>query len=650
MATTVVMLLTGMAITVTAMGMMYGIRGAQEQQMASHAAVPAESRAWEGVELVRLFLQDVATQSPADQAEARLLSLSGSVATSVSGMTIKVVEPYTAESGDIGFNISSAAAIGSAAASTATIQAFYTVTFGKSAATTTIQNDIINIGKPLNLTGSISFNGASNAKIGVRGNANLSGSVVGLKYLQATGDISIGSGIQVDEVFANGTLTLSGAASTVKGSALGNITVTSGGSQGALYSNGDIAISNGSVASASALGKITDSSGGTMGTLTAGKTIAISNGTTAEADAVGNLTVSGWPTVKAINSQATVTCPSAYWNNFVSIKAKATSGCPTTSAVVAPATVSVALFTPLVAKVATTSKVDAYEYKTSANYIFEYINGKRQVTVQNINGITTGVYYLGNYAQRNGRGYQDFLCTSVDSSNNCLLPVTPGTTVKTLCQGQSTYNNCITYSNGSWTVSGKNLAPGVLWFKGDVQMSNGEYYNTVIATGNITTTGSHALYALNYAGYNVVCANQYLRNPSTDFAGLYPTNFCDNSGTKLISNALGSIAYLDGSFVGEVFSGGFITLGASSNIYGSIVAGDVFLTGGSSTVHGYVTAAAQGATSANAWSGSTLIDLTNLPSTYVPGEIPVTKPCSSNCTNSPNTSVSTVTIKWTRYL
>lgn len=128
------------------------------------------------------------------------------------------------------------------------------------------------------------------------------------------------------------------------------------------------------------------------------------------------------------------------------------------------------------------------------------------------------------------------------------------------------------------------------------------------------------------------------------------SNFCDNSGTKLISNALGSIAYLDGSFVGEVFSGGFITLGASSNIYGSIVAGDVFLTGGSSTVHGYVTAAAQGATSANAWSGSTLIDLTNLPSTYVPGEIPVTKPCSSNCTNSPNTSVSTVTIKWTRYL
>lgn len=309
---------------------------------------------------------------------------------------------------------------------------------------------------------------------------------------------------------------------------------------------------------------------------------------------------------------------------------------------------TVTLFTPLTAIAADTVKVDAYEYKDASNYLFEYVNGKRQVTVQNINGLTTGVYYLGNYPQQNGRGYNDFLCKSVDSSNNCTSPATPDSTTRTLCQGQSTYNGCITYSNGTWTVSGKNLAPGALWFKGNLQMSNGEYYNSVVATGNITTSGAHVLYAVNYAGYQVICNNKFLKNSTTDFAGMYPTNFCNISGAKLISNSLGNVGYLAGSFTNSVFSGGVITLGASSNVYGSIVAGDVFLTEGSSTVHGYVTAAAQGNTTANNWGGSTLIDTSDLPDSYTPGTTtPPDTTCTTNCTGS---TATTVAVKWTRYL
>lgn len=652
MATTLVMLLTGMAMTVTAMGMVYGIRSAQDQQMASHAAVPAESRAWEGVELVRLYLLDIASQT---QPEDRLVALTGNLASNINGLTISVSEPYVKTTGIIGFNISSAAGSNGAAGATATLQVFYNVKLPSSAGAGSappgkgVQTDIITIGKPLNLTGSITFKGNPSAKISVRGDANLSGSVTGLQSLQASGDIVIGGGIQVDELFANGTLTLNGSASTQKGSALGNITLASGGSQGVLYTNSDISITNGSVGMANALGKITTSTGGTLGTLNAGKTIAISNGTITEANAVGDVTVTSWPSINRINSKANVTCPSPYWFPQGTIKAKSISNCPNTAAVVAPASVTVTLFTPLTAKVEDTAKVDAYDYKDASNYVFEYVNGKRQVTVQNINGLTNGIYYLGNYPQQNNRGYNDFLCKNVDSSNNCTSPPAPDSTTRTLCQGQSTYNGCISYANGTWTVSGKNLAPGALWFKGNVQMSNGEYYNTVVATGNITTSGAHVLYALNYAGYKVVCTNKFLKDSTNDFAGMYPTNFCDTAGAKLISNALGNVGYLDGSFTNGVFSGGAITLGASSVVYGSIVAGDVFLTEGSSTVHGYVTAASQGATPANAWGGSTLIDLSDLPDSYVPGQTPDKSdpPCTSNCTGS---TAATVAVKWTRYL
>ncbi len=54
MAATLMILFVGMAVSVTALSMMYGIGGAQQQQMAAHAASPAESQAWNGVEWMRL--------------------------------------------------------------------------------------------------------------------------------------------------------------------------------------------------------------------------------------------------------------------------------------------------------------------------------------------------------------------------------------------------------------------------------------------------------------------------------------------------------------------------------------------------------------------------------------------------------------------
>lgn len=592
-----VMLLTGVALTATTMGMMYSVRSAQDQQMASHASVAAESKAWEAVELVRSYLDT------AQKADLSAMTKGQALTTSVSGLTVKVSEPYDATTGYMGLTVTATVAANTPAASSSTINAIYTV--GNGAAPTRTLPSTITFAKTLNLTGSIKFVGMQNTKFSVDGDAIMANaSVTGLTNLEATGNISIGSGIQITEVFANGTLSLSGSASVTKGSALKDITNASGGTQGSLKTNANVNVSN---------------------------------GTTNEINAIGNVNISSWPATKIVNSGGTVTCPSQYWNEYSSIRAKATNGCPSVNI---SNQVPAATLVPLTPISVARAKIDASEYKSSANYIFEYVSGKIRVTVSGINGMTDGIYYLGKYGYQNNRGYNDFLCTATDSGGNCTTPASP-TGVRTLCEGQSTSNGCITYSNGKWTVSGKSLAPGVLWFNGELEMGNGRYYNTVIASGNITTSNDHKLWSLNYAGYNIICNNEYPNDYKTaDFANMYPIAFCDKTNGRLKSNALGNIAYLSGLYTGSVFSGGVISIGNSSEVFGSILAGDTFLTSGSSTVHGYITAAAQGTSKDNTWGGSTTIDLTNAPNTY------------GNTVPSPGGSGSgtATAVKWTRNL
>ncbi len=599
MATTLLMMLTGVALTATTMGMMYGIRSAQEQQMASHATVSAEAKAWEAVELTRAYLDAAQKTNLSAMTKGQVLT------TSISGLTLKVSTPYDTTNGYMGLTLTAVVNANSPAASSSTIEAIYAVGSAGGAAPTTALPGVITFAKSLNLTGSINFVGMQNTKFSVDGDADISGSVTGLTNLETTGNISISSGVQVNEVYANGTLTLSGSASVAKGSALKQITNSSGGTQGILKTNA---------------------------------TVSVSNGTTNEINAIGNVLISSWPTTTVVNSGATVTCPSQWWMQYTSINAKATSGCPTSNI---STQVPGSKLTPLSPIAVKRVRIDANDYKSSANYVFENVGNKIRVTVSGVNGITNGVYYLGRYGYQNDRGYNDFLCTATDVSGNCTTPATP-TGVRTLCEGQSTSNGCVTYSSGMWTVSGKSLAPGVLWFDGNLTMSNGRYYNTVIATGNITTSGDHKLWSLNYAGYNIICNNQYPSGyQTTDFAGLYPTGFCDKTNARLKSNALGNIAYLSGLYTGSNFSGGVIDLGASSEVSGSIMAGDTFLTGGSSTVHGYIVAAGQGLAGNNVWGGSTTIDLSNKPDTYVPDAVP----------GNPGSGASTpTTVKWARHL
>src|SRR5690606_20361548 len=145
----------------------------------------------------------------------------------------------------------------------------------------------------------------------------------------------------------------------------------------------------------------------------------------------------------------------------------------------------------------------------------------------------------------------------------------------------------ITYNNGTWTIRRPNLgvqnyitdfanilktpsiAPGVILFIGNLQIREGIYNNTLLATGNIESSsvnGNAIISAPNYAATRggvegAFChANSALSNSSNDIIkkldplnGYFPRpkNFC-SSPTAMISptTALGDLALLAGSYIG----------------------------------------------------------------------------------------------------
>ncbi|MNO43259.1 hypothetical protein D3C76_334760 [compost metagenome] len=651
MATILIVLLAGLALTATALGVMHAVRGAQQKHVAVHAATHAQAGAWAGVEILRQYFEQL------DPAELNALEVNDEISIQVGNRELHaaIVELQAPAQGSSDKRYSVTANLRNqddAARATSTIQAVFAVTPGGSGQPSPGEpwDNVIDISGNLDMRGNIDVKGGDRAHFNVDGNVKLNNAAItGIKTLRATGDIEIGSAIQIEELFSNGNISLSGAASVLKASALGNITINSGGgSQGVLNANGNIVISNGSVGTANALGLINASSGGSHGTLTAVRTITISNGTTASANAVGSITVNNWPTVRTLSSQADVQCPSANWNNFDSIAAGGQArNCPAAPAKIrAPTSVSIALMAPLQPFTPPKPHVDAYELKDSANYVFEYRNGQILVSVRNINGISDGSYRLGK--SRTNSNWWGYLCKELDGDGFCLVPL------RKVTRGTWDGDQNISYSNGKWKLTGDAgdnspavFAPGALWFQGDVELASGKFRNTILATGNISTSGNHRTWSVNYAGYAETCNSSY-------YNGLYPNDFCDRATQKLKSNSLGNVALLAGGYVGNTFSGGDIELGPSSKIYGSVVAGNWLQTGGSTLISGYITVARQGDSSgSNSWGGSTTIDLQNLPPSFDPGGIPDmdgNPPCQDNCEPDDTEQPGQATLQWSRYL
>lgn len=630
-ATILIILMISLAMTAAAFGVVHSLRSNQNMQVAAHAKTNSQASAWAGAEVFRKYLAEV-SKNPDD-----LATLSGTLPISITNhdavLTAEIVgvqapsatspsDPY-----DITVNIRSQ---DQRALASAVVQVMYRVTpmaCGSSKLASTLE-----FYRDLGLGGDVTIlkESGDSANFYVDGNITMMNiSTSGITSLNSTGNVTLGSGIFLPEIRANGNIEMSGSATVGKALAVGTLT-TSGDAKitGEALINGDINHRGGNSGDFYSLANISIDRGGvTTGNLNAAQQVNLLQGTSVDdVSAKGNVNIYSWfSSVGDIVTESDATCHSQDWTAFSSMTVEGEAGTCSNTNVVTGVDSTITNMEPQEEFYMEPVAVDAWSVQSEANYLFSWDDdiNEIKVTVKNVNTINDGDYYIGEHPTI-GNTKKDYLCETVVNSK-CTSDVA---TAK-ICNGESDYNACFSYdeSSSTWTITGKNMAPGVVWVTGNLTLGNGEYYNTFVASGNIQTANSHKTLALNYVGYDVVCANLFPTNPSSNFTDLYPLNFCDVSAGTLKGNSLGNVALLAGGYnpvTPDDYEGGNITLGASTVISGTVMAGNYLYTEGSTTVKGYVSASGHGdaGSGSNVLGSSTTIDLTNLPATYNPDIVP----------------------------
>jgi hypothetical protein len=700
-------LLAGLGLTAATFGSLYSVRGVQDANLAVHKTTQTQAKAWQTVEMVRMALVSMsATEVAALPVSTEENPLQGALTiTGLTDITAKVTA-NTNPAGGRRITVQITATGASGTAST-TIEVIYQIIPSANNSNTQINLATVNINRDLNLTGSITMLGGSDANVSVTGTVDLRGSITSINTLCATDDISIGSGISVNTVCTNGNLIVSAGATVGTAIVKGNVTVTGGAAITTIRANGNVTLSGGSahadyietkgdvsITGGNAYARaiktegnvVWSSSSNTPSTINANGTVTFSaNSPTTVINAIGNVTLSGNGNVNNVSSNGNVSINSN-WGNGIQGTLRATGSLTWSSngAIVGTSTnigtVGGTVKSPIVSGVHVNQTtgyranvvavsisvinnafqsslvVDAYTLEASSNYAFKIDpSGKKTVTIRDVSNIADGTYYLGYYnatwwpvVVAGGDGY---LCSTVDSSGRCTAPAVPG---KTLCGTDDSSVNCFNYTPGTqtWEVKRTTMAPGVAWFDGSLEVKNGIYFNTFIATKNIRTAGQSTTYAVNYAGYAGVCLNASVngRTSSAQLTGLYPKAYCEASRDVLAGvlkpQSLGNAAFIAGGYKDGVFQGGLVLLTAGNEVFGSVIAGNDLETSGNTTVHGQVYVAAQGTDTTVSWKGSTTIDLRNLPDTFNPSIVP----CIGSCSTPGGSNAATARVFWSRYL
>jgi len=696
-ATLLIVLVVGLAVSVTVAATVYSLRGTQAKQLTTHSATAAQAAAWRGVEALRLYLlaankEDNTVWEGWEGSHRRQVTMQG--VGDVDGVITGIRRDGT--HWQVVAEVTGRAAANSSLATTATVEVVFGIdpTGGSPGTPGNGGGDsiasVITFNNDLNLSGSIAVKKEKDARyqINVKGDLTTGGnSITGVDVIRATGSIRISSGSSFEVLESNGDVKFDGSVTVTKAvQARGNICVEGGANAAGamLRANGSVTANGGVVlGDVEAIGHSDRADAVTVMCTT----VALdADGRPYAIDLQGN---AGARTAKAagsmrINSGSVTTADGVrvaghfYDTNcggsesgLAGKSVGGTGGCnpPAWNGMVLQSGMQVAV-SPVSPVVLDTTKFNAYTQEKNANYAFKVnASGYRMVTVRAINGIADGTYFIGDYennAQTGwSRGYKDFMCSelaanSTPSAPRCKAPVKdpPGA----VCAGYSSYNGCLSYdaSSRKWTLSGNSALPGVMWFEGGLHLDNGTYYNTFLATESFSMGGGVKVYAMNYAGYDgrrTVAGTQKTYAPmgicvNSNFPGRYPTRYCDMSAGTYAppdDSALGNFALLAGSFDAQGrYVGGNIALGSSAEIFGSVLAGNMYTSGGSTTIHGTITALSQG-TASHAAGGSTTLDLTDLPAGY----IPTIKPCEleGTCPTIPTSGQDgKVWVYWSRYL
>lgn len=656
-ATILTVMLVGIVLSVTILGTAYYIRAKQHAEVTNHAITNVQSGAWIGVELLRKYFESLnKTQIDSLQIGSAAIGLSG-ITASIDTITVPTnsTDPYQI--------IATIKNISSTSQAASSIRVLYNIvpsttssSAGSGNGSGTGTTSAMDIYSDLDLSGGITFKQNGTGKVGINVYGNFSTGGIGFKGIETlttTGNVTLDSQAQIDNIYSNGNVTLKGGSSTQLISAKGWIDIKSGGTQGDLYADGYITISNGSLHNASTLSYVDFSSGGgSAQTFTAGNYVNVSGGggSVNQILAKGNVNLSTWGNISNVTSEGKLKCISTDWDKYSLLKAVSFESCSTKNATNLQAGINSIVATGALVTVTAPTKplVNALSYESQANYILDVDNQKNiTVTVKNVDGIATGTYYIAKYKLDNTT-YTGQLCSTITNQGFC-----NGTPVGYIYP-KNVQADVIAYSGGTWSLNingnpgNPSMAPGVFLFKGNLKPQQGTYANTFLSTGNIDYGTSITLQAPNYAGATLVCNSAALGYSR-------PTNLCSSS-TALIPAAIGNIALLAGSCTNattvalcqSTYSGGDISLGAQSTVYGNVIAGNLLNTSGQSLIVGSLSAAGLGDTKKGSkFSGGTTIDLSSLKDhpDFSTGD---------NNSNSGSTSTgsgtTTATVKWARYL
>lgn len=666
MATTLVMLLTGMAITVTAMGMMHGVRSTQEQQMASHATVPAESRAWEGVELVRLYLNSLTTSEVAALTAQTLT-------TNASGITAQITGKETVGTKtQVSVNIT-----GTSSLATSTLQVVYQLSPATSAIVSSTKALTFN-GNLVYTGGSLSIiDGAALANIGVSGTLSVTNGAKALVSGCAKGGINVSGGGVAD----NATLLTEGTFSMSSSTPPNNLTLGAksiaitqdGGSYLSIKAGGFTAnvISGGSPIGSAIVGGIKNAdnsitalnSGTALITLTGGSVYSLDLSLITQSNNVITTTAGA----KRISGSGTLPTTisltyNAVYGGDVSFKAAtvntfwgytfALTGWGANYPVL-KAHGNVSILTAAIGQFQGGGNLSVQQYNTPTFASASQMAG----TLRNIDG---SVYSGGSITNLTaavstaspglpGVPYCDLTFKAVDvtalqSQANYVFyfnATTPMLKIQNIKKSDGTavaegpYNlvttdlrtlggaNFMTCSYGNnncgktatpstgWTLTGITaLPPGVLWFQGDVSLDGvqgSRLTNTVLATGSVTLTSSGhiPLYAPNFSGYSNLCTGSF-----------WPTNLCNKSANPpaLTSWTDSAGAAHSGMPIGNVAIEAEGALNTSGwDIYGNVILGGIINTSGAVTnIKGGVSTGANTPGQTNISQGGIAIDVSSL--------------------------------------
>lgn len=624
-ATVLTVALVGIALIVSITGTAYYLRAKQYSATSNHALTQAQADVWSGVEIVRQYLNT--------RSEPQLATLKSDGIPVITNLpdnikiTAKVDKEPTLESGlyTVTSTITSRNTVSKSAS---TIQAVYEVRRdGGGGASPPTQKRVLDFYTDVNFTGSVKISGENfkNAEISVQGNVTANGVDLEVDTLRATDSIVLSNGtFLINNIYANDNV-------TVKGNGKHIIELIST-KKSIFFENSEAK------------------------TLRAGRDINFINSKLfLEALANNKIQVSeGTDLTSATNIKSSIdfNCAKKTWANYKTIYSGGfSSNCETAKNgrsqilipkdinVIDPSTLGTSGKTdiPIVNALCydPASNLDCqnnqvYKQGETANYIFEFKDNKIIVTTYNLNGFVNGSTYCAASGSHDSTktAHWGYLYPATINGNSITCGITPVANIARLYPYWSPQRISYSSWNDTWQLGPDNaikmpsknvsnddtsvlpalsypsIAPGIMLFKGNLDIQTGVYNNTFLSTKNITHGYNVLLYAPNYASskvssavicnaYNTAIANQ--TNVNNTSAGKYPmpTNLCKSTTEMKITN-MGDIALLAGSFKGNYdkskYIGGDITTKMDYRIYGNIVAGNLYISDNTSSVAGFISA------------------------------------------------------------